>query len=90
MGPKKDLVVDIGAYRYLPPEHPLSTALIEDALQLPNSVYEVVFRVCLPCLLCAGSVFRVALVNFCCNALRYPTVVCLMRTVLNSARYFKE
>lgn len=34
-------MVDIGAYRYRPLDHPLSTALIENALNLPNAVYEV-------------------------------------------------
>lgn len=41
MGPKQDLVLDMGAYRYMPIAQPLITDIIERLLELPNRLYQV-------------------------------------------------
>ena len=41
MGPKQDLVLDMGAYRYMPLAQPLITDIIENLLDLPNRLYQV-------------------------------------------------
>ncbi|DBB01665.1 hypothetical protein WJX77_008557 [Trebouxia sp. C0004] len=40
LGPKKDLTLDMGAYRYMPIAQPLITDLIERLLELPNRLYQ--------------------------------------------------
>ncbi len=41
LGPKQDLVLDMGAYRYMPLSQPLITDIIEKLLNLPNRLYQV-------------------------------------------------
>ena len=41
MGPQQDLVLDMGAYRYMPLAQPLITDVIENLLDLPNRLYQV-------------------------------------------------
>lgn len=41
LGPKQDLVLDMGAYRYMPLSQPLITDIIEKLLDLPNRLYQV-------------------------------------------------
>lgn len=42
MGPMQDLVLDMGAYRYMPLAQPLITDIIENLLDLPNRLYQVI------------------------------------------------
>lgn len=42
MGPKQDLVLDMGAYRYMPLAQPLITDIIQNLLDLPNRLYQVI------------------------------------------------
>lgn len=41
MGPKGDLTLDMGAYRYMPLAQPLITDIVERLLELPNRLYQV-------------------------------------------------
>ncbi|KAL3144103.1 hypothetical protein ABBQ32_003893 [Trebouxia sp. C0010 RCD-2024] len=41
LGPKQDLVLDMGAYRYMPLSQPLITDIIQNLLDLPNRLYQV-------------------------------------------------
>ena len=41
LGPKQDLTLDMGAYRYMPLAQPLITDIIQNLLQLPNRLYQV-------------------------------------------------
>ena len=41
LGPNQDLVLDMGAYRYMPLSQPLITDIIEKLLDLPNRLYQV-------------------------------------------------
>ena len=41
MGPKGDLTLDMGAYRYMPLAQPLITDIVERLLKLPNRLYQV-------------------------------------------------
>lgn len=41
LGPNNDLVLDMGAYRYMPLAQPLITDLIQNLLSLPNRLYQV-------------------------------------------------
>ena len=48
MGPKQDLVLDMGAYRYMPLAQPLITDIIENLLELPSRLYQVyLYTICI-------------------------------------------